>query len=140
MQGVLKRGVYKPVRKHTSSRTIAALSAFFMSGILHEYVLLLFSMPSSANAQSSESYGSYEPSHGNQFCFFLWNGMLMALEYSFINWTITSQQKISAPPIVKSIMIILMALPVSHWFTDEYIGCGFFSHYAVGFPIITQLR
>eukprot|EP00578_Thalassiosira_sp_NH16_P019514 CAMPEP_0181086972 /NCGR_PEP_ID=MMETSP1071-20121207/6030_1 /TAXON_ID=35127 /ORGANISM="Thalassiosira sp., Strain NH16" /LENGTH=586 /DNA_ID=CAMNT_0023168841 /DNA_START=17 /DNA_END=1774 /DNA_ORIENTATION=+ len=38
VHGVLKRGVYKPVRKY-SSKTIAALSTFIVSGILHEYIL-----------------------------------------------------------------------------------------------------
>jgi hypothetical protein len=37
-------------------------------------------------------------------------------------------------------IVVLMALPVSHWFTDEYVRSGLFAHYAVGFPIITQLK
>lgn len=136
--------MYKPVRKHSSSRALAALVTFIVSGILHEYVLLLLSLPTSANADESETYINYEPSYGSQFCFFAWNGMLMLLEYVFINyyWTMAPQLKLkfSAPPIIKSMLVILMALPVAHWFTDEYVRSGLFSHYAVGFPIIARLK
>lgn len=154
VHGVLKRGVYKPVRKY-SSRTMAALATFVMSGLLHEYVLLLFSLPSSANpgeeSEKSKSYIDYAPLYGNQFCFFAWNGMLMALEYCFVvglknshgvRMSVLSRMASTvkaSPAVVKSMMIILLALPVSHWFTDEYVLSGLFSHYAIGFPVITKL-
>ena len=136
---MLKRGVYKPVRKY-SSKTIAALSTFIVSGILHEYILWLLSLPESSNTDSPVAYPVYKQSFGNQFSFFAWNGMLMLLEYILINQTMTAQMKLSVPPIIKSMLVILMALPVSHWFTDEYIRSGVFSHYAVGFPIIARLE
>mmetsp|Transcript_10710 Transcript_10710/g.23235 ORF Transcript_10710/g.23235 Transcript_10710/m.23235 type:complete len:755 (-) Transcript_10710:141-2405(-) len=139
VHGVLKRGVYKPVRKH-SSRAFAALATFVASGLLHEYVLLLLSLPSSTTANRFEDYTIYEPLYGNQFCFFAWNGMLMVLEYLFLNWTVTSQLKLSAPPIVKTMLVLLMSLPVAHWFTDEYVRSDVFSHFSVGFPIIVQLK
>lgn len=137
----MKRGVYKPVRKVSSSKTLAALATFVMSGILHEYVLLLKSVPSSENnLESSKNYINYEPSYGNQFCFFAWNGMLMALEYFVLNWTMTAKLKLPVPPLVKSMLIISLSLPVSHWFTDEYVRSGIFSHYAIGFPTVVRLN
>ena len=138
MHGVLKRGVYKPVRKH-SSRTLAALATFVMSGVLHEYVLLLLSLATSTNAQKPNAVAIYEPTYGNQFCFFAWNGMLMLLEYLFAS-RMSAKVKLSLPPVIKSILVVLMALPVAHWFTDEYIRSGLFSHYSVGFPVITRLK
>jgi hypothetical protein len=119
---------------------VAAMSTFIASGILHEYVLLLITLPSSTNATGPDAYIGYAPSYGNQSCFFAWNGMLMILEYIFMEWSAAARFESSAPPLVKSMLVVLMALPVSHWFTDEYVRSGLFAHYAVGFPIITQLK
>ncbi|KAL9189466.1 hypothetical protein ACHAXT_009141 [Thalassiosira profunda] len=135
VHGVLKRGVYKPVRKHFGNRTLASLAAFVMSGLLHEYILLLVS-----TSRHDDTDETYRPVYGSQFCFFAWNGMLMAGEYLFVNWAMAPRLKVPAPPIVKSLLIILLALPVSHWFTDQYVNSGLFSHYAVGFPVIVRLE
>jgi hypothetical protein len=66
--------------------------------------------------------------------------MLMILEYMFVEWRGAARFKLSVTPLVKSMLVVMMALPVSHWFTDEYVRSGLFAHYAVGFPIITQLK
>ncbi|KAL7544477.1 hypothetical protein ACHAWF_007860 [Thalassiosira exigua] len=136
VHGVLKRGVYKPVRKR-SSRTIAALATFVASGLLHEYVLFILSIPT-PTPESSEAFTRYEPCYGNQFCFFAWNGMLMALEYMLKSWTAASRLNLPVPTVVRSLLVVSTALPVSHWFTDEYVRSGLFSHYAVGFPVIVE--
>ena len=141
VHGVLKRGVYKPVRKHSSSRTLAAVAAFVASGVLHEYILMLMSLSILADAGSPEKYTTFVPLYGNQFCFFAWNGMLMALEYIILRWSISSKVTLpNLPNLLRSMLVILMALPVAHWFTDEYVRSGFFAHYVVGFPIISRLE
>lgn len=135
VHGVLKRGVYKPVRKLTSNRGLAAASAFVMSGVLHEYILFLMSLPQATDADIQ--YVNYKPVYGNQFCFFAWQGMLMILEYIFFNWSVTSGLNIYVPTIIK---IIVLALPISHWFTDEWSRSQLFSHYSVGLPLIAILE
>lgn len=136
VHGVLKRGVYKPVRKITSSRSAAAISAFVMSGLLHEYILLLISIPMS----HGDGYVNYKPSYGSQFCFFAWNGLLMVLEYIFVTHFRTKVKLSTPPPILTSMLVVSLALPISHWFTEEYIRSHLFSHYSVGFPFIEVVK
>jgi len=136
VHGVLKRGVYKPVRNITSSRSAAAISAFVMSGLLHEYILLLISIPQSTYG---DGYMNYKPSYGSQFCFFAYNGMLMVLEYILSHFR--AKLKFSTPPpILTSMLVVSLALPISHWFTNEYIRSHLFSHYSVGFPFIAVAK
>ena len=48
------------------------------------------------------------------------------------------QYQVSIPSWAKSILVISLALPVSHLFTDEYIRSGVFAHFSVGFPVIKR--
>jgi len=137
VHGVLKRGVYKPVRKITSSRSAAAISAFVMSGLLHEYILFLLCIPQSTHG---DGYVNYKPSYGSQFCFFGYNGMLMVLEYLFVSHFRTKLKLSTPPPILTSMLVVSLALPISHWFTEEYIRSHLFSHYSVGFPFIAVVK
>jgi len=138
VHGVLKRGVYKPVRKITSSRSAAAISAFIMSGLLHEYILYLISIPQSTHPDTQ--YVNYKPTYGSQFCFFAWNGILMILEYIFVTHFRTKLKSSTPPPILTSMLVVSLALPISHWFTNEYIRSDLFSHYSVGFPFIDVVK
>jgi Membrane bound O-acyl transferase family len=40
VEGVLKRGVYLPLRKSGYSKNLAALSTFLASGLFHEWLLV----------------------------------------------------------------------------------------------------
>jgi len=69
----LKSGVYKPTRRHTSSKTLAVLAAFAISGLIHEYVnFVMF-----GNDRGED-----------QFKCKGWNAVLIALEYSCGKWRI----------------------------------------------------
>mmetsp|Transcript_5815 Transcript_5815/g.11388 ORF Transcript_5815/g.11388 Transcript_5815/m.11388 type:complete len:424 (+) Transcript_5815:32-1303(+) len=141
VHGVLKRGVYKPVRKQSNSKTIAALAAFIASGALHEYILVLLSLPVLVDGGASSKYSTFTPVYGKQFCFFAWNGMLMVLEYIALQFSMPKALNIpKLPNILRSLLVVLMALPVAHWFTDEYVKSGIFSHFVVGFPMIVKLN
>ncbi|KAL7472334.1 hypothetical protein ACHAXS_012670 [Conticribra weissflogii] len=141
VHGVLKRGVYKPVRKQCNNKTIAALAAFIASGALHEYILVLLSLPVLVDGGNSSKYMTFTPVYGKQFCFFAWNGMLMAFEYFALKWSIPMALNIpKLPNMLRSLLVVLMALPVAHWFTDEYVKSGIFSHFVVGFPMVVRLR
>lgn len=39
VHGILKRGVYKPMRSHNFSRLVASTAAFIASGVFHEWLL-----------------------------------------------------------------------------------------------------
>lgn len=138
VHGVLKRGVYKPVRSMLDSREFAAAATFFASGLLHEFILTLYATPSPSYAHDPASYISYTPVYGNQFLFFSYNGCLMCFEYLLFSWMGKYQVQVHLPSWAKSILVISLALPVSHWFTDEYVRSGVFAHFSVGFPIVKR--
>lgn len=138
VHGVLKRGVYKPVRSMLDSREFAAAATFFASGLLHEFILTLYATPSPSYAHDPASYISYTPVYGNQFLFFSYNGCLMCFEYLLFSWMRKYQVQVHLPSWAKSILVISLALPVSHWFTDEYVRSGVFAHFSVGFPIVKR--
>lgn len=136
VHGVLQRGVYPPLRRRSSSRALATHATCVASGLLHKYVVFLLALPPAAIARRPDGRVECAPRHGAQFCFFAWNGLLMVAEDICSEWKVTAGVKLPAPPILRSMLVFLPALPVAHWFTDEYTRSGFFSHYAVGFQLI----
>lgn len=127
IHGVLKRGVFKPLRA-VCSRELSAAATFGASGLIHEYVLVVLSCYSNKG---------YTPSYGLHLAFFCYNGVLVMLEYVFIGSSL--HQKIadlSLPAPVVTAMVIGTALPIAHWFTDEFIRCGMYEGIKVGCPVL----
>ena len=125
MQG----GVYKPLRKHFSIAT-ATFGTFLASGILHEYTLTIASV-----GTQKEGY-VYTPKYGLQMLFFLWNFAVVALEIALRgNKTIHYWTTVLPRP-VQTALVLITVLPISHWFTDEWVLAGFFSGVSLGFPRI----
>lgn len=40
---------------------------------------------------------------------------------------------------VKTILVLLSVLPISHWFTHEYIACGAYADVFIGLPLIVAI-
>ena len=126
----LKEGVYKPVRASTGNRTLASFCAFVMSGLLHEYVWIVLFMKTSSQAAETAMMGLCCDSCycdtwvGKQLLFFGWNGVLMTIEYmvghkldSYTSWI---------PPIIRSHLVVLLALPTGHLFTADITNANYF--------------
>lgn len=145
----LKQGVYKPVRAATDSKSLASLAAFIVSGLCHEYVWMMLFFPTAAQLVEQMIDGDDGTNHccrscycqswvGKQLVFFGWNGVLIALEY-FFGDTVAKHTK-WLPRLLKSHLIVLLALPVGHLFTHDITQAGYFDQLKAAIPIIKNCK
>lgn len=138
VHGFLKRGVYKPVRTKYS-KMAAAASTFLASGLFHEWLLSVMLY------QDHDSHGDctppscFRPGYGRNTLFFVWNAMLIGLEYAIGSAAIFQMLKANLPTAVLSLLIASTGLPVAHWFTNDYVRTDFFNDGQIGWPMIIRL-
>ncbi len=138
VHGFLKRGVYKPVRTKYS-KMAAAASTFLASGLFHEWLLSVMLY------QDHDSHGDctppscFRPGYGRNTLFFVWNAMLIGLEYAIGSAAIFQMLKANLPTTVLSLLIASTGLPVAHWFTNDYVRTDFFNDGQIGWPMIIRL-
>eukprot|EP00594_Rhizosolenia_setigera_P017024 CAMPEP_0178955942 /NCGR_PEP_ID=MMETSP0789-20121207/9912_1 /TAXON_ID=3005 /ORGANISM="Rhizosolenia setigera, Strain CCMP 1694" /LENGTH=415 /DNA_ID=CAMNT_0020637683 /DNA_START=352 /DNA_END=1599 /DNA_ORIENTATION=+ len=153
----LKGGVYKPIRSMTNSATVATLSTFFLSGLLHDYLLVLFTFTRERRRNTNDDIHSLimnimysnndglsvAVSFGNQTLFFLWNAILIALESYIVKHNdflfVFEWMKNNLPKRVISLLVVLCAVPLGHLFTDEYTALGVYKDYSLAVFGIVQL-
>ena len=149
IHGVLKRGIYKPLRRYYSP-AIAALVTFCASGILHEYIVCLLGLRYANSLEDSNSFINTHVlstfvinyifmSNHSQLWFFLWNGMLLLGEMKFKSSKIFQKIGKVLPQRIQTFFILMTALPVAHWFLDVYMEHDFFLCVGVGFPRLIRL-
>ena len=120
----LKNGVYKPVRRQFSSRSLAVVATFLVSGVIHEYVnIVLFS---DKDVQFK----------WKQMIFFGWNGVLILLEYLVGHWNVFRWLSKNIPQLFITALVILSALPLAHLFTGDWIKGGYFDDVLFAEPVI----
>ena len=121
VHNVMKRGVYKPVRKYLNSVTLASLMVFVASGLFHEWLVhavVVYGRMLSGNVHI-----------GSNSAFFIWNFKVIMIERLIVGSNIVqSLGRITPRPIV-TLAIIMSSLPVAHWFGNPYLNGGFFSDY-----------
>jgi len=135
VHGALKRGVFKPVYKFTSTKHWAVLATFLASGIMHEYLLCVVLASSPADASREVIYVAY----GKNTAFFLWNAGIIILEFLVGGASIFQWMKGTLPKPLISFFIVCTGLPVAHWFIHPYSKTGFFDDIIIGFPIIREI-
>ena len=136
-QSGLRRGIYVPLVQSGVSRTGAALGTFLVSGVLHEYVLAI--MQRRIGEPNNPTRTPFEPKYGNHLYFFLWCGLVMWLEKLTRRTTAVLWIQKNLPRPVRTALVLLTVLPMTHFFTDEYIGSSFYSDLAFGFFKIEYL-
>ena len=133
VHSVMKRGLYKPVRRRTNSPLAASLAVFAASGAFHEclvHACFLYGRPDNRNRVRI----------GSQAAFFVWNFAVVAAEgmldrsEKFANFG----RRIVPRWLVPS-LIVMTSLPVAHWFRDPYMNGGFFPDYESCFPMIREV-
>lgn len=141
VHGALKRGVFKPLVLKGYSKALAASATFLMSGLMHEYILLVICCSDKFYLQQDAN--TIDPICisflGFNAAFFVYNGVLIVIEYAFIGTFL--HQHIAAlhlPAPLLTCMVILTALPVAHWFTDAYVDCNIYDSLKVGCPLILK--
>ncbi len=131
IHGGLKRGIFKPVYRLTSTKFCAVLAAFFASGIMHEYLLYVtfYSPPAEL------TYVAY----GKNTAFFMWNAGIVMLEFLVGGLTIFQWMKFHFPKPLITLCSVSMGLPVAHWFTHAYFRNGLIEDLYVAVPMIKEI-
>ena len=140
VHGVLKRGIYKPVRSMSENAALAAVATFVASGVLHEYILAIISIDNGRSENSSSNDGNASVQYGMHLAFFAYNAIIFTLEHVVGEIHIFKWSGRNFHPTVVSLCVVCSVLPIAHWFTDEYKSKGFYSDYKVGFPIIVSMH
>jgi hypothetical protein len=133
----LKRGCFFPLYR-IIGRHGAALGTFFMSGLLHEFLLLLCTRRGGTRYNNPSGL-PYQPKYGNQFLFFAWNGLVLLGERGVEGWSIIHLCRKYMPKPIRTLLVLLTVLPIAHLFTDEYVENCFLGDAAFAFPRITYL-
>eukprot|EP00565_Helicotheca_tamesis_P005129 CAMPEP_0185726240 /NCGR_PEP_ID=MMETSP1171-20130828/2283_1 /TAXON_ID=374046 /ORGANISM="Helicotheca tamensis, Strain CCMP826" /LENGTH=274 /DNA_ID=CAMNT_0028394555 /DNA_START=230 /DNA_END=1054 /DNA_ORIENTATION=+ len=141
--GFLKRGVFKPLRKYTSS-FVASLGAFFASGLFHEYIVhLVFIYKREPRPIYTSSCPTeileYKAQIGYNMAFFAWNGVLIVIEKLMRKHQIMKSIGSALPQSFITVLIIMTALPVGHWLSNPYIRGGHFYDVQQGFPMVIKI-
>mmetsp|Transcript_19077 Transcript_19077/g.41302 ORF Transcript_19077/g.41302 Transcript_19077/m.41302 type:complete len:476 (+) Transcript_19077:62-1489(+) len=136
VHAVMKRGVYKPVRKYSSSPMAASLAVFVASGLFHEWlvhaVLMYHQPPHSAASQDVILLGS-------NTAFFVWNFVVIVLEKILAGSKGIKSLGKMIPSMFIPFLIIMGALPMAHWFSNPYLRGNYFSDYEKCFPLIRKV-
>jgi len=138
VHGMLKRGVYKPIRSAHGSALTATVAAFVASGIFHEWLLSIVFYPDDDEQECREPT-CYRPAYGRNLVFFLWNSILIGMEYMTASWTVWRTLKGSLPKVIILLLVSLTALPFAHWFTHDYVRTDFFHDTSIGIPIVVKI-
>lgn len=131
IHALLKRGVYKPVRTHFPV-PVAVLSTFIVSGLFHEWILTVIIRE---NDEACDKC-FYPNRHGGQIMFFLWNAMIVFLEFILVRSFPEFFQYFGKRlhPVVKSLVLAMTGLPIVHWFMTDYLHGHFFQFGQIAFP------
>jgi len=116
------------VRSYTST-TVAMIFTFLASGFFHEWIVTVF-------LYREECERCFYPQMlGAQMMFFIWNAIVVAIEFSLgQHFSLTNMIGITLPPAIVSFLALYTALPIVHWFMNDYCESGWFHHGIIGFP------
>ena len=123
VHSVMKRGVYKPVRKY-SSAVVASLAVFVASGLFHEWLVhavIVYNRPSSVSAS--------EVLLGSNTAFFVWNFVVILTERVLAGTKGIKSFGKMIPQMFIPFLIIMTSLPMAHWFGSPYLKGDLFSDY-----------
>lgn len=133
----LRRGAFRPLRQAGISRHMSALLTFCVSGIIHEYILVI--MAQRKGIPNNPLHQPYAPAFGQHTLFFLWNGVVLLLERTVESHPAIKWMQSNLPKRIRTMLVLLTVLPIARTFTDEYVASSFYSDMAFGFPLITYL-
>lgn len=134
VHSALKRGVFKPVIK-CWPKAAAVIMTFLASGVLHEWIVVVALSP-----DKNDLDDQYEPKLGGSTLFFLWSAVVIILEVAIGHWRMFALMNNVLPRPMITMCVIMLALPLAHWFSDPYIKSGFFADVQVGFALVLPIQ
>lgn len=123
----LKRGVFKPLYRATSSKFLAVIGTFLVSGLFHEFVLYVIMLH--PNQKTKAMFG------GN-IAFMLWNAGTLCMEFLLLQSPSFCKIRKKIPTPLLTLGVLMSAMPIAHWFIHPYTDCLLFQHAKLAFPII----
>lgn len=122
---VLKGGAFKPARKYFSAPIAMAL-CFLLSGVIHDFVYAcaFYAPQSTRDPDTGVCEDCYSVPIYKLTLFFLWNGMMMMLEKPLANKPPFKWISKNLPVPIISTLVLLTTLPMSHWFTGDWVMGG----------------
>lgn len=130
----LRRGIYMPLRKANVVASAATMATFVVSGLMHEYVLVTMTLRE--GIPNNTTGNTFQPNFGNHLIFFVWNGVILLLEFALRGSRFIKFLSSTLPRPIRTALVLLTVLPVAHLFTDEYVNSCFYNDLAIGFPRI----
>jgi hypothetical protein len=127
---ILKHGAYLPARKAFPSSGAAVAATFVASGLLHDYSWsLVFYHPVRARNALGVCADCFTPIPLKLTAFFLWCGLVMLLERPVLPYCGFAR---SLPtPVVATLLLVFLALPVAHWYTGDWAVGGMYSDFSL---------
>lgn len=140
ISNVLKYGCFLPSRKFVSTKG-AILLSFLMSGLIHDYVwaAIFYHHYDKRDPETGVCQHCFAPTTLKLTAFFLWNGVVMLLEKPLGKLFPFAWISENMPAPIISTMVLMTALPVSHWYTGDWVVGGYFSDFAIALWHIKKL-
>jgi len=91
------------------------------------------------NLSTEETNTLYDPRYGKHMAFFAWNAFVMTMEYFLAGNSILLWLGKKLPQPIKTMLVLMTVIPISHWFTHEYVNSGFLDDFSIAFPKIICL-
>ena len=123
-----------PVRTHFS-KTIAIMCTFLASGLVHEWILtVVFYIQNGDKDISGYCNSCFHPyMYGKNLMFFLWNGILIGLEFTIAKrFFVSHHLNKTLPSFVVTFLVLMFALPVAHWFFGDILKSKYFHQSMIG--------
>jgi hypothetical protein len=127
---MLKHGAFLPARKVVGTK-LAVFWTFVVSGLLHDYIwsLIFYQHEHTRNADG-QCLDCFAPTAAKLTAFFAWNGIVMLLERKLARHFDTITKHLPVPLI--SSLVVMTALPVSHWYSGDWARGGCFQDLSIG--------
>lgn len=140
IHNVLKYGSFLPARKFVPTK-VAIIISFLVSGLIHDYVwaALFYHHGHRRDEETGICHGCFAPTTLKLTAFFFWNGLVMLLEKPLGKLSPFTWCSSYLPVPILSTLVILTALPVSHWYTGDWAVGGYFNDFAIALWHIKKL-
>jgi hypothetical protein len=132
-------GIFLPSQKFVHAK-IAVLITFLASGVFHDFIhSCVFYNHSSLFDKNGTCDACYYPIYGKLTAFFLYTGVIMLLQRPLGQLAPFQWMARNVPTPIKATLLVLIHLPVGHWYYGDWVVGGFFRNFAVGLWHIRKL-
>jgi len=130
---LLKYGVFFPAKRIVQSSQLSLLITFVVSGLYHDYAWLVnFYNTQHNNCNDDTCHEYHTPLFGTKTLFFLTTGLIMLLERPVSKLPVVTTLAEKLPTFIISTLMVLVHVPVSHWYYGDWVVGGYFNQMAVG--------